>query len=79
MINEELWPINFDELNLDTKINMIFRNLDVKISQAVKLYDHLGEDEQKLEEIKNKYSKFKEKNNQLKQTLKNENINNTKR
>jgi DNA repair ATPase RecN len=39
----------------------------------VKLYDHLGEDEQKFEEIKNKYSKFKEKNNQLKQTLKNEN------
>ena len=23
MINEELWPINFEELNLDTEINMI--------------------------------------------------------
>ena len=42
----------------------------------MKLYDHLGEDEQKFEEIKNKHNKFKEKNNQLKQSLKNENINN---
>ena len=78
IINEELWPINLAELNLDTEINMIFGNLDVKISQAVKLYDYLGGDGEKLEEIKNKYNKFAEKNKQLKQNLKIENVNNNK-
>ena len=78
IINEELWPINLAELNLDTEINMIFGNLDVKISQAVKLYDYLGGEGEKLEEIKNKYNKFAEKNKQLKQNLKIENVNNNK-
>ena len=76
IINEELWPINFAELNLDTEINMIFGNLEIKISQAVKLYDYLGGDGKKLEEIKKKYRKFEEKNNQLKQAMKIENASN---
>ena len=62
IIKEELWPINFAEQDIDPEINLIFGNLEVKISQAVKLYDFLGGDGQKLEEIKNKYSKYVEKN-----------------
>ena len=57
----ELWPSQLIDNDIENDINTIFGNLDVHISQSVKLYDHLGGDEEKLEDIKNKYKQFEEK------------------
>ena len=65
LINKELWPQNYFDLEDD--IYSIFDDLNIKVSQAVKLYDYLGGDESKLKEIINKY-----KNNEKKLNLINE-------
>ena len=57
----ELWPQNLADNDIENDINIIFRNIDIHISQSVKLYDYLGGDEEKLEDIKNKYKQFEEK------------------
>ena len=57
----ELWPSNLADNGIENDINKILGNLDIHISQSVKLYDYLGGDEEKLENIKNKYLQFEEK------------------
>ena len=57
----ELWPPNLVDNDIDNDINTIFGNLDIHISQSVKLYDYLGGDGDILEDIKNKYKQFEEK------------------
>ena len=79
LVNGELWPISFDNDEIDIEINKIFGNNEIKISQAVNLYDYLGGDAQKLEEIKEKFMKYSEKYLQLKNNMKEEKINDTKK
>ena len=55
---DELWPTNLAENDIENDINTIFGNLDIYVSQSVKLYDFLGGDKEKLENIKNKYKQF---------------------
>ena len=57
----ELWPPNFTDNDIENDINTIFGNSDIHLSQSVKLYDYLGGDGEKLEDIKNKYKQFEEK------------------
>ena len=50
----ELWEQN-EEL-IEEKVNRIFGDLDVKVSQAFKLYEYLGGDEAQFNEMINKYN-----------------------
>ena len=60
LVNIELWPLNFAENDIiDEEINKIFGNADVEIAQAVKLFEYLGGDRLKLDEITKKYNKNK--------------------
>ena len=58
---DELWPPYLPDIDIENDVNNIFGNLDIHISQSVKLYDYLGGDGAKLEDIKNKYKQFEEK------------------
>lgn len=71
--NAEFWPINFADMDIETEINMIFGKIDVYISQSVKLFDYLGGDGQKLEEIKDKYDKYAERYKKSKELTTKEN------
>ena len=53
--NIELWEINYDIKIIENEIDQIFKDIKVEISQALKLYDYLGGDKHKLNEIKKKY------------------------
>ena len=53
--NIELWEFNYDLKIIDNEIDQIFKDIKVEISQALKLYDYLGGDKHKLDEIKKKY------------------------
>ena len=56
LINIELWPINYAETEIiDEEINKIFYNINIEISQAEKLYEYLGGDISKINEIIKKY------------------------
>ena len=59
LLNEELWPPN--EKYIEDKVNKIFGDIEVKVSQSLKLYEYLGGDESKYNEIINKYKKDKNK------------------
>ena len=76
LINGELWPISFDDNEIDNEINSIFGNFEITISQAVNLYDYLGGDIQKLVEIKEKCLNYSEKILNSKKILEEEKINN---
>ena len=75
LINGELWPISFDDNEIDNEINSIFGNFEITISQAVNLYDYLGGDIQKLVEIKEKCLNYSEKVLNSKKNLDEEKIN----
>ena len=52
LINGELWPINFAEnVIIEDEINQIFGKVDIELAHSVKLYDHLGGDKSKLDDI----------------------------
>ena len=55
IINEEFWPNDLADVDIETDINTIFGNVNIPISQSLSLYDYLGGDSQKLDEIKIKY------------------------
>ena len=61
LVNQELWSQNvilYEDIDeFENTIKLIFSDLDIKVSQAVKLYDYLGGDEIKLKNIINKYKK----------------------
>ena len=62
LINIELWPINFAENDIiEEEINKIFGEVDVEIAQSKKLFEFLGGDISKLEEIKKKYEEKEKK------------------
>ena len=69
LTKEELWPINLADVDIENELNMIFGKLEVYISQSVKLFDYLGGDMEKLEEIKNHYKKFSERFKEFKQKV----------
>ena len=54
LLNEELWPFNANYI--ENKVNKIFGNIEVKASQALKLYQFLGGDENKFNELVDKYN-----------------------
>ena len=60
LVKDELWPKFIADIDLEEEINTIFGNVEVFISNSVKLFDYLGGDEEKLEEIKEKYKIFAE-------------------
>ena len=62
LINKELWPINYPEdYIIEDEINKIFGKEEIELSQAEKLYEYLGGDISKLDEIIQKYAKKEKK------------------
>ena len=62
LLFEEFWPQNF---GYEEKVNEVFGNLDIKVSQALKFYEYLGGDkldENALNEIKEKFKEKKSNN-----------------
>ena len=79
LINVELWQ-NIDDINLvEKEINKMFNDIKVELSQAVDLYDYLGGDICKLNEIKIKYRNIEIENDNeiIKQSNTYENEDNT--
>ena len=63
LTNVELWPIDYYEIDvIEEEINQIFGNVEVELSQTMKLFDYLGGDNSKLDEIKKIYEQTKKKN-----------------
>ena len=61
--NVELWPIDYNEIEvIEEEINQIFGKEEVELAQAMKLFDYLGGDNSKLDEIKEIYEQNKKKN-----------------
>jgi len=61
--NVELWPIDYNETEvIEEEINQIFGKEEVELAQAMKLFDYLGGDNSKLDEIKKIYEQNKKKN-----------------
>ena len=62
LTNIELWPINYaeDEI-IEDEINKIFGKEEIELAQAEKLYEYLGGDISKLEELIKKYEKKEKK------------------
>jgi len=53
LLNMEFWHLKFDDI--EENIIAWFGDFDLKISQALKLYEYLGGDEFRLDDIINKY------------------------
>ena len=64
LLYDEFWPQNFGYI--EDKVNEVFGNLDIKVSQALKFYEYLGGDkldENTLNEIIDKFKEKKSNNN----------------
>ena len=61
----ELWTNNYDIINIENEIDTIFKGIKVELSQAIKIYDYLGGDKCKLEEIMIKYKEKKDEKNDI--------------
>ena len=73
LIKYELWPLNLEYNEIENWINSNFGDLEIHISQSLKLYEYLGGDKEILEGYNDKYAKFEEKyQNKISKNIKKE-------
>ena len=76
--NIELWQSNYEIDIIEDEINIIFKDIKVEISQAAALYDYLGGDMNKLDEVIKKYNINNEYIDDTNNIIINDNINDIK-